>query len=123
MQQTAAMPRILIVDDDPRILRALERLLRRNGFEVRCCAEAEAALAAVEAFQPFAVISDFKMPGENGLRFLARVRELLPTARRCLLTGYADVGGFDEHAGEGITFIPKPWSEAALVTEFLGRDS
>jgi len=91
-------PVILTVDDDPQVLRAVERDLRgRFGPEYRVVA-ADSGAAALDAARrlklrgtPIALfLADQRMPGMTGIEFLAAVAEIHPDAKRVLLTAYAD---------------------------------
>jgi len=91
-------PVMLSVDDDPEVVRAVERDLRRRyGHEYRVL-RAESGSAALELLErlklrgdPVALIlSDQRMPEMTGVEFLAKARALAPDARRVLLTAYAD---------------------------------
>ena len=67
--------KILFVDDDPNILAAFQRQLRKD-FSVHTALGGEEGLRAVSARDPFAVIvSDLRMPGMDGIQFLSRVRQ------------------------------------------------
>ncbi|MGH2466356.1 MAG: FAD-dependent oxidoreductase [Candidatus Limnocylindrales bacterium] len=114
-----ARPVILAVDDDPPVLRAVERDLRaRYGHDQRIIA-ADSGQRAVEVLAelklratPVAVIvTDQRMPGMSGTELLAQARELAPDAKRVLLTAYADT----DAAIEAINsirldhYILKPW--------------
>ena len=72
------MRRLLFVDDDVAILRALERLLRtrRPHWECAFSDDPGTALDLVESFAPDAVVSDMLMPGMHGAEFLAAVRQI-----------------------------------------------
>jgi DNA-binding response OmpR family regulator len=72
--------RVLIVDDDSVLSGVLSLALRHAGFETETAANGEAALAAVEVFQPDAVLVDLVMPVMDGLEFLKKLREKAPTA-------------------------------------------
>ena len=102
--------RILIVDDEAGVLRALERLFRRNGHEVRTSTDAAAALSSIEEFSPGVVISDFLMAGMSGVEFLDLVAKRVPGARRVLLSGYAEVDGPVD-----AIFIRKPYDAKDLL--------
>ncbi len=67
-------PRVLVVDDEPPIVRAVAANLRARGFETLTVASGEAALAAVEAHQPDCVVLDLGLPGVPGLEVLRRLR-------------------------------------------------
>jgi two-component system, OmpR family, KDP operon response regulator KdpE len=66
--------RVLVVDDEPPIVRAVVANLRVRGYEVLTAASGEAALAAVEAHQPDCVVLDLGLPGVGGLEVLRRLR-------------------------------------------------
>ncbi len=102
--------RILIVDDEPGVLRALERLFRRNGHEVRTAAHAADALVDLEEHVPDVVISDFQMSGMSGVELLRQVAARAPLARRVLLSGYAEVDGSID-----ALFVRKPYDAKELL--------
>ncbi|TWT42899.1 response regulator [Botrimarina hoheduenensis] len=87
---TTTPERVLLVDDDPNVLKAYERRLRRR-FDVETALCSEEGVTAVNFLGPFAVIvSDMAMPRENGAEFLVRMHELSPESVRIMLTGNAD---------------------------------
>lgn len=84
------MAKILIVDDDPAVLRALRGYLERGGFTVIEADEAARALELVVGDEPpDAIVSDVRMPGKSGLEFYREVSALAPALRRrvVFLTG------------------------------------
>ena len=71
---------VLLVDDDPRILRMLERTLRAEGYAVAAVGDGGAALASVERSVPDLIVLDVAMPGLDGLTVARRLRgKGLPT--------------------------------------------
>jgi len=112
-------PLIVVVDDEPQVLRAIGRdLLSRYGRDYRIVRassgqEAMEVLARErDAAQPVAlVLSDQRMPGLDGVSFLAEVRRLAPAARRALLTAYADtesaIGAINRSQVD--YYLQKPW--------------
>ena len=68
------MTRVLVVDDEPPIVRAVAANLRVRGYEVLTAASGDAALAAAEAHQPDCVVLDLGLPGIGGLEVLRRLR-------------------------------------------------
>jgi two-component system, OmpR family, KDP operon response regulator KdpE len=66
--------RVLVVDDEPPIVRAVAANLRVRGFEVVTAGSGDAALTAVEAHQPDCVVLDLGLPGVPGLEVLRRLR-------------------------------------------------
>jgi len=83
--------KILLVDDDAMILAGLKRQLR-NQFSIETASSGEEALKMVLENGPYAVvISDFLMPGMNGIEFLCRLKENNPDTVRMMLTGSDDM--------------------------------
>ncbi len=115
-------PRVLLVDDEPGVLSALRRSLRREGFELLTAedaARAEEILAeAANNHAPIdLVISDHKMPGMSGIKFLARVRQRYPSCGRILLSGWtSEIPEQDWKAADIAAKHGKPWDDAALKT-------
>jgi DNA-binding response OmpR family regulator len=111
-------PRILVVDDDPSVLRMLTRSLGAEGHEVEAAADGGTALAAVERRAPDAVILDVAMPDMDGLAVCRRLRDRGLTAPVVLLTArdtVADrVAGLEAGADD---YLVKPFA----VEELLAR--
>ncbi|MCW2503197.1 MAG: hypothetical protein JWO79_1481 [Actinomycetia bacterium] len=104
MTETDALPRILLVDDEPSLLDGLRRQLRRE-FAVEVATSGAAGLAALAENGPFIVVmSDFRMPGMDGAAFLAAARAAAPDTTRMLLTGQADLAGTAAVVNEGQVF-------------------
>ena len=113
----ALRPRVLIVDDDPGVLVAVERVLRRGGVETRSELSGTAALEMIDGFQPDVVISDHSMPGLSGVDFLTRVKERAPHAQRILLTGSTEPETIETAVSRSEVFrlIFKPWNDSQLM--------
>ncbi|HLJ64707.1 MAG TPA: hybrid sensor histidine kinase/response regulator [Stellaceae bacterium] len=109
--------RILIVDDDPLILAALDQLIRRWGAEVTACGDAAEAIALTEAAPapPDAILADYRLEqGTNGVELISTLNQLLkriiPAA---IITG--DINPLElEAAGPGTLLLHKPVSPAKL---------
>ncbi len=84
-----ALPVVLLVDDEPALLDALTQELEGSCrlFTAATAAEADLRLAA-RRFD--VVVCDHMLPGEQGLDFLSRIREVMPSTRRILVTGYTN---------------------------------
>ncbi len=112
-----AKPRILCIDDEPKVLEGLALHLGRR-FDVVSAGGGAQAIEAVQAEGAFAVvISDMRMPGMNGAQVLAKIRELRPDSVRMLLTGQADLESAISAVNEGqlFRFLTKPCPPLLLV--------
>ncbi len=113
----APLPAVLVVDDEEEPRRGTQRLLQSGGLRVVTCSGGEEALAALETEEFGVVLTDYRMPGMDGVRLLARVREGWPDTERILMTGAADADVLERGVNEaGISrFVKKPWVPAALL--------
>jgi response regulator RpfG family c-di-GMP phosphodiesterase len=111
--------RILAVDDEGSILKALERLLRRAGYQVETAESGAAGLAILEAAETAfdLIISDQRMPEMNGAEFLEKAKALTSDAGRILLTGYSDFDALVDavNKGEIHRYMNKPWNDEELL--------
>jgi DNA-binding NtrC family response regulator len=106
-----AKGRVLCVDDEPNILRALSWLLQKE-FEVVTSSSGREALEIIRKDDFDVVISDQRMPEMSGVDFLREVRNIAPRAMRILLTGYSDMQAVLRSVNESEIFryINKPWN-------------
>jgi FixJ family two-component response regulator len=112
-----ACEKILFVDDEPAFLTGYELMLRPH-FDMDTAVGGERGLAAVRDHGPYAVVvSDMRMPGMSGAQFLARVRQIAPSAIRMILTGNADINAAMDAVNEGniFRFMAKPCPQDVLV--------
>jgi len=111
-----AKPRVLFVDDEPRILTTM-RMLFRGHYEMFFADSGAKALELVKTQPVDVIVSDQRMPGMTGVEFLRAARELNPHAMRILLTGYSDldaiIGSIND--GEIFRFVNKPWANEELT--------
>lgn len=111
---------ILIVDDDPAALAALERVLRHD-FQTITATSPDQGLALLEKHLPAILLTDFQMPGMSGEQFLEKVRVASPSTIRTVISGYMDL----EHLGRLINhqllhrFFLKPWENDVLKIQLL----
>lgn len=103
------------MDDEPRILSALRRSLRREGWELLSAESPEEALSVLAERRVDLVVSDQKMPGGSGLGLLEAVARRHPQTARVLLTGWPEEvpTGQLERLRIG-ALLPKPWDDAEL---------
>lgn len=113
------MDKILLVDDELYILKALERLLRRAGFHVLTAESADQALQLLAVTPCQVVISDYRMPETNGGDFLKKIHQHYPNIVCMILSGYADFNAVIEllNAGVAYRFLQKPWDDSQLLVE------
>lgn len=112
-------PMVLLVDDEPNILAALKRTLRREGYDVLTADSGEEGLALLAKHAVQVIVSDQRMPGMSGTEFLSRVKSLHPRTVRIVLSGYAEVSAVADAINKGAVyrFMMKPWDDNQLKAE------
>ncbi len=85
------MARILVVDDDLDHLQIIGDILEESGFQVSRAASAEEALGRVMELNPSLIITDFKMPGLDGVQLMERVRESMAEVEVIVMTGHEEM--------------------------------
>ena len=133
--RAAARPVILVVDDDPEVVRAVARDLRTAFGQHYQIVRADSGAAALEAARtlklqnrPVALfLADQRMPGMTGVEFLEQVLPIFPEAKRALLTAYADTDAAIQaiNAVHLDYYLMKPWHPPELnlypvIDELLG---
>jgi two-component system response regulator GlrR len=110
--------RILVVDDDPEIVRMLARSLGRYGLQIDATSSADDALARAGTTAYDAALLDLVMPGRDGALLAAELRKHLPGLPIALLTGYAHSPLIPTAEKSGVAVFKKPVIIQDLV-EFL----
>jgi two-component system, NtrC family, response regulator HupR/HoxA len=107
---------VLVVDDEPRVLDALEAILAAD-FRVLRASSGEAALEVLTHEDVAVIVTDYRMPGMTGVELLQRSHDVAPEALRIVLTAYTDVDSLMEaiNTGRIYHFVPKPWEPAELL--------
>ena len=106
---------ILLVDDDPFMLRLMDLILREAGYEIIQARSGEAALEAIRQHpQVDLVISDVVMPGMNGDLLRENVSRLWPKCKFIVCSGYPDKCWDLEMSEAHIATLPKPFTASAL---------
>ena len=108
--------RLLFVDDEPGILKALTRVFRQENYAVVTAGSAAEGLQRLAEAETHLVISDFMMPVMNGAEFLREVKARSPETIRIMLTGHANTDAVMGAINEGAVykFILKPWNDDDL---------
>jgi response regulator RpfG family c-di-GMP phosphodiesterase len=109
--------RILCVDDDRNILNGYKRQLHKQ-FIIETALGGDAGLRIISSGESFAVVvSDLRMPGMDGIEFLARIKQITPDTVRMMLTGNADLQAAIEAVNQGhiFRFLTKPCSHEVLA--------
>jgi thioredoxin reductase (NADPH) len=117
--ERTARPVLLTVDDDPSVSRAVARDLRRRygeDYRIMRADSAEEALQAIRDVvlrgdQVAAILADYRMPRMNGVDFLEQAMDLVPQARRALVTAYADTNAAIQaiNVVDVDHYLLKPW--------------
>lgn len=89
--QPSTKKRICFVDDETEVRAALSRGLEQEGYEVRCFAEAEECVKHLHRHPVDMVITDFSLPGMDGLSLLREAKKIVQTLPVMIVTGYGDV--------------------------------
>ena len=111
-------PTLLIVDDEIRVLSALRRALRKEGYQIVTASSPKEALKLLDAQPIDAILTDHKMPGMSGLQVLAEAARKQPGAVRMLISGWPEaIADAELRALKIHALIPKPWDDAELKSE------
>lgn len=107
---------LLIVDDEPHVLKALSRTLKSGRYDIVTANNAEEALASIRSDPPSVLLTDQRMPGMKGSELLAEVAALYPDVVGILMSGYADFDSVTQALNDGqiYKFLMKPWDDTAL---------
>lgn len=108
-------PKILLVDDEERILRSLSMLLRTQ-YQIFATSDGHEALRILKQEKVHVIISDQRMPIMTGTELLRQAKEIAPDTIRILLTGYSDADAALDalNDGEIFRYINKPWGPKEL---------
>jgi response regulator RpfG family c-di-GMP phosphodiesterase len=111
------LEKILMVDDEANVLAGYQRLFRHD-FQIDTASGGAAALAALAATGPYAVVvSDMRMPEMDGAKLLTKIKLLAPDTTRIMLTGNADIQSAVSAVNEGsiFRFLTKPCNRDTLA--------
>ncbi len=108
--------KILFVDDEENVLKAMQRIFRQENYTILTASSGPEALKLLQKEPVHVVVSDHRMPEMTGADLLRKIKDLYPQTIRIMLTGYADVNAIMGAVNEGAVykFITKPWNDEDL---------
>ena len=124
------MMKILIVDDEMLVIKSLERLLKKSGYDVQIAQNADDAIDAVKKSDYDLIISDIRMPGKDGVTMIREIRSILASQNRkkipeIFMTGYASDDTAKQAENLRVTeYIYKPFDVKRfleLVQNHIGK--
>ena len=108
-------PRVLVVDDEERMASVVAMALARAGYECETCTGGDAALAAVDARGADVVVTDWRMPGMDGIELLRRLHAKRPALPVILITAHGSVPSAVAAMREGaFDYLTKPFDNDEL---------
>jgi two-component system, HptB-dependent secretion and biofilm response regulator len=107
---------LLIVDDEPNIIKSLKRQLRHEGYDIYSAQSGQAGLDLLKKHNSAVVLSDQMMPEMDGIAFLESVKKFQPDTVRILLTAYGTLENAIAAVNRSKIFeyLTKPWSDADI---------
>ncbi|MFA7268391.1 MAG: EAL domain-containing protein [Sterolibacterium sp.] len=108
---------LLLVDDEPAILSAVRRALRRDGYRILTAASAREGFDLLASHPVGVVVCDQRMPEITGTEFLRRTKELYPHTVRIILSGFTELNSVIDAVNRGAVykFLTKPWEDDVLA--------
>jgi len=108
--------KILIVDDDPSLLRLLTIRLSAAGYKVKSASSAKEALGILKSMHPGLVISDLRMEGMDGMALFAKIRQQLPNLPVIIMTAHGTIPDAINATKQGVfSFLTKPFESQELL--------
>lgn len=118
MTQEQRRPCVLCVDDEPNILKSMQRLLLGEPYDLKTAQSGADALTILAEHPVDLVVSDMRMPHMTGAELMKEVSVRYPTTGRIILTGYADIQSAISAVNDGQVhrYLQKPWNNEELKT-------
>lgn len=113
---------ILLIDDDPLLLRALKQELKTEPYTLHMAQSAAEAMEAIYELSIDVVLTDHHMPDRTGLQFLCELKTTFPDIVRGMITGQPDVSIYTKAVNEGQVhfLLTKPWKTEELRETIRG---
>ncbi len=109
-------PRVLLVDDDPDLLKLLSMRLSAASYQVVTATSAESALDLLDVERPQVVVSDVRLPAQDGLALFDEIRRRHPSLPVILLTAHGTIPDAVEATTRGVyAYLTKPYDAKALL--------
>ena len=110
---------ILVVDDEPQILNALKRALRKQDYSVFYANNGEEAIEILKQQEVALIMSDYMMPGLSGTELLTEAEKIQPNTIRIILSGHSDFQTVLQSIKHGVVhkFLAKPWVNEVLIEQ------
>jgi two-component system response regulator HydG len=110
-------PKVLIVEDEPSVREALSVLFKRNGFEVEGCESGDRAIGRLTELGPVdLVVTDLRLPGQDGIAVLKAARAQDPLAKVIVVTAQGDEDFAMKACNEGaFRYLKKPYKNQELI--------
>ena len=116
-------PTILVVDDEPTLRERLARAFCKRGYEATTASGGPEALARAREETPEYAVLDLGMPDRNGLEVMKAIRELDPTTRVLILTGYGSIATAVEAMRLGaVGYLSKPVDADEILAAFSRQE-
>ena len=108
--------RILVLDDEPIVCKRLKPAFQKAGYEVETFTDSASAMARIEEQSFDIVVTDLKMEGVDGMRFLSRIKEISPRTGVVVITGFATPETAKESFHKGaFDFVAKPFKLSDII--------
>ena len=108
---------IWVIDDDRAMRWVLEKTFKEEGFNVTSFEEGQSALERLGKEQPDVILTDIRMPGLDGLSFLARVKERYPNLPVIIMTAHSDLeSAVSSYQTGAFEYLPKPFDIDEALT-------
>lgn len=111
--------KVLVIDDDAVFCRVLIRALRQHDIEVESAHDGATGLEAARRMQPDGITLDLKLGDDNGLQLIQALRDICPSTRIVLATGFASIATAVDAIHRGAwNYLPKPFDLNMLLRAF-----
>lgn len=110
-----SLPRILLVDDEPTVLKLTKMILERQNFEITAFDSPITALESIDPNDFELIISDLVMPKMNGIDFLKEIRLQVPESKAIIISASTNMTQLKEDSNENTFFLSKPFKFDDLV--------